>query len=482
MVDIRKSQYLIKVDIPRLPDSLLLINGRTGAFDLVSRNVATYIDKYDIFHPREKQYNQYKLISFPDRNSITVSDTTIKKLIERGHLTELDPIEENKAFTEFITALHDRELSNGCFIIPTYDCNLTCNYCFQSGRRHSLGCRNEQSLISKQMIDRIYIAANQLNIDSKSSAFNIGLYGGEPLLRRNSDAIRYMIKKFHSKIKSVITNGTEIQFYEDLLGPDGVSLLQITLDGSQEIHDRRRIYADGQGSFCQIASNIDLCLKKGCSVRLRVNCDSQNIHSLINLSRFIISKRWHDNANFSAYAAPLVKSNPKLPESESKIADKSRESLNLQGLIESALERFPEMGVIATPDQTLISSIQQVFSDNSMLHPHSSFCSAHTGMHLFDLFGNIYACWEHAGDSSQRIGQLRENGKIEYVKERRDIWRNRTAASYEPCNHCRYALFCGGGCASRAESQNGTIYGNFCDNFQNRFKHAVVTAYSKHYI
>jgi uncharacterized protein len=45
---------------------------------------------------------------------------------------------------------------------------------------------------------------------------------------------------------------------------------------------------------------------------------------------------------------------------------------------------------------------------------------------------------------------------------------------------CRFASYCGGGCAVLAEGKTGTIHSNHCDGFAKRFRHSAAQAYAEH--
>jgi uncharacterized protein len=65
----------------------------------------------------------------------------------------------------------------------------------------------------------------------------------------------------HRATFAAVTNGTQLDAFEHLLGPGKIDNLQITLDGSQYARDRRRINADGSGSFEAIATNVTMALE-----------------------------------------------------------------------------------------------------------------------------------------------------------------------------------------------------------------------------
>jgi uncharacterized protein len=48
------------------------------------------------------------------------------------------------------------------------------------------------------------------------------------------------------------------------------------------------------------------------------------------------------------------------------------------------------------------------------------------------------------------------------------------------CLKCRYAMYCGGGCAVLAEGATGKLTANFCDGFAKRFRAATAEAYGAH--
>jgi uncharacterized protein len=110
----------------------------------------------------------------------------------------------------------------------------------------------------------------------------------------------------------------------------------------------------------------------------------------------------------------------------------------------------------------------------------SEFCTAHSTMYIFDAFGDIYACWERTGDQSIRVGAIDEAGHVRMNGSMIADWRTRTVTSNPVCRQCRYASYCGGGCAVLAEAGSGTLHSNYCDAFGKRFRTSVAEAYEEH--
>jgi sulfatase maturation enzyme AslB (radical SAM superfamily) len=58
-----------------------------------------------------------------------------------------------------------------------------------------------------------------------------------------------------------------------------------------------------------------------------------------------------------------------------------------------------------------------------------------------------------------------------------DTWRSRTIATNDACLSCKYAFYCGGGCAAEALDQKGEFYTNHCNGFQQKFRTAAAEAF-----
>jgi uncharacterized protein len=305
---------------------------------------------------------------------------------------------------------------------------------------------------------------------------DITLFGGEPLLAESRPIIEYIINKAQSLGKariSAITNGTELEAYKDLLGPEKIYHLQITIDGITSEHDQRRIYADGSGSFAKIAKNLTMALDLGVIVSVRLNIDRNNIQQLPKLADEMINRGWSNYKNFSAYTSPVYASN------ENTSLKTTFNSWELTQVLDKMLQEYPQLTVINRKSDGLISLAREILETESdaVSTFNASFCSAHTKMYIFDPFGDIYACWEKTGDQKIRIGNITENSEVILNEELNQTWRNRTVVNNPVCRKCRYAFACGGGCAVLAMTNKGKFHTNYCDGFAHRFRASVATAY-----
>jgi len=417
----RASDYTIIVDLPEDGQSLL-VHGYTGAFDVVQPQVAEFL--------RET--------ASPDRPfdaPSTISPDTLATLQHRGYLTELTPEQEQAHVVRLAELLQKRcHRHNAAFlIIPTYNCNLRCVYCYerllQSNGRDWLETR-----MMAEVAEAAYIAMRELRAragDARNKA--ITLYGGEPLLAGNLDLIEYIVTRGKEEDYrfSAITNGVDLDQFLHLLGPNGIRQLQITLDGPPEIHDKRRVRADGSGSFAAIAANIGPALQKGVEISLRMNVDRKNVAAMKTLSKTIEEHGWSQCGNFSAYISPVHSAGS----SDLRVAD-------LLTAYRCDLPAHPELHQVMDPAQLLQRQLGGALFTGGFPGFKPSFCGSNTGMYLFDPFGDLYPCWDVVGRREFKIGSFFPDG-LQLDPEAQQPWLGRTVAEIPECRRCKYALFCG---------------------------------------
>ena len=478
----RTSSYVIYVDLPETQDEMLLVHGYTGAYDRVSRGVSAFLRRNEAGHVPRPLYGTWADHAL-DADPEAPSDATVERLRERGYLTEMDVEEEQSFLTDNIDRWHlARSMQAPQFIfMPTYDCNLRCAYCFQDHMRSDPALRPLLRTMSFETVDRIFAAIPRIEAlhgfgGERRAPRSIGLFGGEPLLRRSRPVIEHIMARAGAEGGArfwAVSNGTELDAYEDLLGPEGIGVVQITLDGPPDEHDRRRVYPDGSGSFDRIAPNIAMALARGAQVQVRVNVDRNNVASLPEIARAAIDRGWADLSGFSLYTAPINAVNGTTDPTT------TFNSWQLRERIVELRESHAEMRAFAVPDERLRQNAHRLFLAKADPTPlmKSAFCSAHDRMYIFDAFADIYACWERTGDAKIRIGRVLEDGGIESNSPMLKQWRSRSASSNPICAQCRYVLHCGGGCAILAEAKHGRFFGNHCDAFGKRFRASIAEAY-----
>jgi uncharacterized protein len=404
------------------------------------------------------------------------SDAAVATLRRRGYLTDLTPEQEQDHVVR-LTALLQKQYQRygvGFAIIPTYNCNLRCTYCYE----RLLRC-NGRSWLETRMTQEVVDAAYEVMRELSASVGTLKgqtliLYGGEPLLASNLELIEYIITRGREEGCgfSAITNGVDLDHFLHLLGPDGIRHIQVTLDGPPEVHDRRRLRADGSGSFAAIAANISAALSAEVGIALRVNVDRTNVAQLKMLSRLIGEYGWSQHKNFSSYSYPVYGDSLSDWSAGMRIAD-------LQVAYHCDLPAHPELRQIAEPAQVLQQRVETALFTSGFPAFRPSFCGSNMGMFLFDPFGDLYPCWDVVGRSEFKIGHFFP-GSLQLDREAQRPWQERMVAQIPECRRCRYALLCGGGCTIQAYRASGRFDAPMCHDFPEQFELALPALYRQH--
>jgi uncharacterized protein len=438
----KMSRYTLPLKIDE--DEYLLINARTGAFDLVDKDV----------------------IGLLQGTALSENNSMVEFLKERGHLTDLGPADELKLiedmYQEYTTSHHQFYYH---MIIPTYNCNLACTYCFLSDLL-SKGKEWLTTVLDDSHIDKIFEVIT--GIDG-SNRRRITLYGGEPLLPKNKSLIEKILKrgKEHGYAFTVLTNGVSLYDFLDVFRKYPIYLVQVTIDGPREIHDTRRVRKNGSGTFEDIVRGVDAALKAGINVMLRTNLDKVNLELLPQIMAFYREKGWSENPRIKMHFSPVFQKSCNPYESYMP----RREVY--ESVVSQAMDN-PEMAQLSFKDMRGVELFEDVFIKGELGSPRFSYCEANQGRLIYDSFGDIYVCPEHVGTDSIKVGtyypELMWN-------ETYAAWRERTILTIPECRECRYALFCGGGCSYEALERFGTLYKPVCYDYREIFSMVIPYLY-----
>lgn len=138
-------------------------------------------------------------------------------------------------------------------ILTTYGCNLKCVYCYEEG------LNKREVKMSQDMAKATVNWFENLIFLRRPRILDINFYGGEPLL--NISVIDQITSKLGRKAKdteirySLTTNGILLnRSMFEKLNNIGFKAFQITIDGPEAIHNKRRLAGD-RGTFSLIMNN-----------------------------------------------------------------------------------------------------------------------------------------------------------------------------------------------------------------------------------
>jgi uncharacterized protein len=229
-------------------------------------------------------------------------------------------------------------------LLPTEACNFRCVYCYEDfalGRMRPRVVQGVKRLLSARAPDLDYLT--------------LSWFGGEPLLAR--DVMEEILQHAaglvadHPKLtltSDVTTNGylLNLPLFERLLDL-GVSHYQVSFDGPRAWHDRKRLRADGAGTFDQVWGNLQGIAsgRRQFSMIVRVHVDQEN-HAALPEFLGNYERGFGADGRFRLYVRPLSRFGgpndaalPVFDESEGKrIAEGLSRAARERGLQEMDLE------------------------------------------------------------------------------------------------------------------------------------------------
>lgn len=380
---------------------------------------------------------EYKLLMKADNSNISSFNVKEQNLIReflKGAYIEEERMEQiNKLrFESYYSRYFEGNLS--LTIAPTTSCNFRCPYCYEKGIKYHT------------MTDEVINDTIEFINSKESRMINICWYGGEPLL--NIDIIEKITKginKGNVNIKhSMVTNGyllrgSTLQKVKDL----GINDIQITVDGTQEIHDSRRFLYNGGKTFDTIIENITNACEY-MKISLRVNVDMTNVNYVDDLMEYLKEKNIFDKIHI--YLAPV-----------DNINETQKDSRNLY--INNKVDFFSEK------QKDFLEKNLDEISRVSFFEERSPYLCGAVSMHSFliDPLGDIYNCWNDIGRKSYAVGNVREG--VESINELYK-WLSYDPFSDQECLNCNIFPICLNGCPHSVIRKNKKI----CNTNKNSYK------------
>lgn len=308
-------------------------------------------------------------------------------------------------------------------IAPTSDCNFRCVYCYEKGTYSNCRMSDETADLLVSFVEGQAPSLQELSIC---------WYGGEPLLE--IDRIISLSRRFiqiceANKINyhaSMITNGYLLSRKNiEKLNEARVTMLQVTLDGEESIHNRRRFLANGQGTYKTIIRNLSENYDFLPHVSLRVNIDKTNIESLKQI------KEWINENNLANKIHPYA------------------------GHVQSIFDTYDSDHCLKIEEYSQIDYDFQSEMPNheSLLYPLRLFncCQADAMLSaVIGSDGSIYRCWDDIGRDDRKTGNLKDGLQVNSVYLK---YLMHDPTQDKECNQCFYLPLCLGGCPHQWQKQ-----------------------------
>jgi uncharacterized protein len=404
------------------------------------------------------------------RNDGSIENSDFMELLTQKSLIFNSPDEENIFFEQMCEKSWDnyRKIapSHYTFILNT-QCNFNCPYCFEpeSFRKKNYSMQKYQIDAAFRLIDR----RRAENPDQSKPSMEI--FGGEPLLPHSKPDLDYLLETIVSRdySTSMQTNGYFLFENLDLLSKycNHIGVIQITIDGPMDIHNKRRISHDGANTFEKIATGIDAFLEMHLPIQLdlRTNVDMDNINYLEELALLYEEKGWTRSEKIKFIAAPV--------ENRSGNLSQTSKLLGWNALFDRIFPISTDKGGIYDISifkaicyfRSYFYNILNGLPTENKFFPKVNYCDAAVAKYfIFHPDSRIYVCPESVGTEDLAIGHYYPDVYIN--QEKISLWLNQTILQREQCKSCEISTFCGGGCTMASLTKNGTMQEPACEDAQ----------------
>ncbi|OPY54912.1 MAG: molybdenum cofactor biosynthesis protein A [Methanosaeta sp. PtaU1.Bin112] len=364
-----------------------------------------------------------------------------------GVIVEADS-DERKKFEYRYNGLKYGSLNSTFVVIPTYSCNLSCSYCYQRVADVSRKSMDEEAFV------RVSRFIRDQSLKNNSRNLIIKLFGGEPLLMGDAcvsllDGLAKWSEDCGIEfVGTLTTNGTLLsgKLSADIL--PYLSAVHITMDGSRSLHDEKRHYQDGRGTYDDVLRAIDFVKKSGKYLTIRINLYKDKLSSLHELLDDLSHLGICGYENLILDFGLIDPCCGVLDSSESYLKSKAE-----------YLELLPEVTRILAEAEWEKKAHLTI---NSELGDGQRPICEHlkTTTYVIDPSCNLYLCPSATINEDYKLGEIGDNG-AKWAGRYYDL-HARNPLKFKNCCSCAYLPLCGGGCPVQAHIDNGDFNVPFC--------------------
>jgi uncharacterized protein len=377
-----------------------------------------------------------------------ISEKDLNILLSNNILIEED-IDEEKIFKNWISRYSVDTQTLGLTFITTYLCNCRCIYCYEDGVRKDTQTENSIFVMSESKIKEFYSWTENLIKLWRPRTLDFCFHGGEPSLFPNFvDRIAKLMSEIADKNNlnrnfSIVTNCTLMtDNFIKILKNNKINRIMTTLDGPENIHNKRRPFYSGKGTFTQTFKSIKRLVKEGFRVFLGVNIDKGNINYIPELIDLLSTSGFANLPNFSILLA-TVKEGPHASNPyyfKKNVFSNSGQMNAFLKLYRYALNKKIK---IADPIGGGLCSFRRMSS------------------YIIDVEGNLYKCITMAGNKEAFLGNISEPINLIMRRSAQFIYMESWQRK-KKCRVCKYLPLCFGGCPQQVLLKKGTYNNILC--------------------
>lgn len=323
-------------------------------------------------------------------------------------------------------------------------CNLRCDYCYTA---HSSAEMSPAT--GRAAIDAVFRSAAAHGY----RAVKLKYAGGEPLLRfpRVLELHRYaqaQADRLELALAGIVLSNGTLLTAEMVAQMRAAGLrLMLSLDGVGAVHDCQRHYADGRGSFAEVARAVDLALAGGLTPEISITISGRNAEGLAETVGWVLERDLPFSLNFYR---------------EHSFSDgQSDLRLEDERIIAGMLAAYR---VIETnlPQRSLLGSL---VDRANLSAPHLRTCSAGQSYLAFDPQGRIAKCQM---DLAHPVTDCADPDPLATCRASDIGLCNPIVDAKAECRDCPWRYVCGGGCPLQAQRTAGSYHAKspYCTIYQ----------------
>lgn len=344
---------------------------------------------------------------------------------------------------------------------PTYDCNMSCNYCSVEGH-------NTSPRMSLQTVDRLFERVT--DFCGTDVPIYLIWHGGEPLLM-GPDFYDYIGQKTKECAESTIINA--LQTNATLLDHEFIDVIvrhrfrvSTSIDGPAELHNKSRRDGRGKPTFDKVMESVASLKARGIPVGAITVLNKSNKDYMPEIYRFFSRAQIHLRIN-------PVQLHGKAAKNRQEVAISPKEYGREMTKIFDMWYHDPDSRIMVDPFRIIIGNITtgSIYSCDFRRQCHREVMSVSPD-------GGVYPCGQFNGNENYYLGNIHKEGFDEIMASpgMRELLM-RVPENMKICSKCEYAEICNCGCTASAVCRNGDIMQPdfYCGGRKMLFQHIIDT-------
>lgn len=300
------------------------------------------------------------------------------------------------------------------YLMITRRCNCHCSFCIRSNLLHS---KAEQEPSLESLKETIQFLSTEF------SGATLVITGGEPFLYKNWKVLlEYALEKFSSVV--IPSNGTFDQNVQETLKEylNKNLYLQISLDGTQAVHDKIR----GEGVFDRVIHNLEGLKDYASRIIVSSTVGLHNAENICDLAIFLNGYKFrYWKVSLEQVCTPGF--------------DAEMDYCSWNKLVDRIL---PNCGYeVHIKKQYDFELMDKVLGKEHILHSLKRNCGFGKNKIYIDTNLDVYPC----SCIDLKLGNLKEISS-ELLREKFYKLGDITPSEDSPCFSCKYRQLCNGGC------------------------------------